>query len=302
MTYSRSKGNPFSQSPQYWKAVFVLPEVAAEEAHNSFDDIALSISAFETDEAKNIWTFEILCAAEPDMKEIEQRLMVLGGMYAIPAPKPVLHKIEQQDWLKAVAKSFPPLTIGRFYVHGAHSSAALAHGMIPIQVDAGAAFGSGEHGTTRCCLEALNWLAKSRSVRNVLDMGCGSGILAIAAAKLWKVPVLAADIDAVAVAVTEENCRINRVPALVEAVVSDGYSNERIGRAKPYDLIISNILARPLVKFAPDLKANLAQGGFAVLSGLLVSQESQVRSAHMAQGLTLFKRFVHGEWCTLVLK
>jgi len=299
---ARSKANPFAQSPQYWKVVFDIPAAAAGTADNSFDDISLAVSGFETDEANKIWTYELLFGAPPEMPEVERRLMILCSLHNIPIPKTQLVKVEQQDWLAQVAKNFPPLSIGRFYVHGSHVEESPPPGSIPIQVDAGAAFGSGEHGTTRCCLEALDWLAKKRSFKRVLDMGCGSGVLAIAAAKLWKTDVLAVDIDPIAVRITQANVQTNREAMHVTSAVSDGYTHERVRRGGPYDLIVSNILARPLVAFAPDLAAHLQRHGVAVLSGLLVSQEKQVLSAHAMQGLKLKKRFVHNEWCTLVLE
>jgi ribosomal protein L11 methyltransferase len=292
--------NPFAQSPHYWQVVFDLPAAAVTTAENSFDDIALSVANFETDEANHIWSLEILFDVSPDMADINRRLMVLAALHNIKTPTPTLQQLVQQDWLRQVARDFPPLSIGRFYVHGAHVNEPRP-GSINIQIDAGAAFGSGEHGTTGCCLEALDWLAKKRDFKNILDMGCGSGILAIAANKLWRVNVLAADIDPIAVQVTNENARINRAAGQVEAIVSDGYLNERIKRAAPYDLIISNILARPLVAFAPKLAQHLAPGGIAVLSGLLASQEAQVRTAHQAQGLTFLKRFADRGWHTLVI-
>lgn len=297
---NRTKSNPFHISPQYWKVSFTMSAEAGPIAENAFGGVALAVSAFATDD--DTWLFELLCGEIPDMTEINQRLLVLSALCEEPTPKAVVQEIAAQDWLRQVARNFPPLTIGRFYVHGAHVDAPLATGRIPILVDAGAAFGSGEHGTTSCCLEALDWLEKQRNFRNILDMGCGSGILAIAAAKLWKTHVLAVDIDAVAVRVTRENAKLNRVTSLITAAESDGYQSEKIPRAKPFDLIISNILARPLIKFAPDLKQSLAKDGIAILSGLLTSQEAQVRSAHMAQGLKLKKRFVNGDWCTLVLQ
>jgi len=298
---TRSKANPFAQSKQYWEVTFILPGEAVGGAENAFDDSTLAVSGFETDETNKIWTFTLLYGESPDMDDIGRRLMVLASLHDMPVPKAELKRVEQQDWLKQVAQNFPPLSIGRFYVHGAHVTEPGPAGSISIQVDAGAAFGSGEHGTTRCCLEALDWLARKHRFKNILDMGCGSGILAIAAAKLWKVKTLAVDIDPIAVRVTEENVQINREQVRVTCAVSDGYASERIKRSAPFDLIVSNILARPLVEFAPDLKQNLAQGGVAVLSGLLASQETQVLSAHVMQGLKLQKRFGHGEWCTLVV-
>ncbi len=296
------KANPFAQSPVYWKISFNLPMAAITNAEEGFEDLALAISTFEVNEKAKIWSFEMLCEAMPEMTEVKSRLLVLSTLFDFPTPQPDVQRVEQQDWLAQVARSFPPMKIGRFYVHGAHYQDAIPAGMIGIQVDAGAAFGSGEHGTTSCCLKAIDWLGKQAEFSNILDMGCGSGILAIAAAKVWRNPVVAADIDEVAVRVTEENCLINRVQQYVTSMVSDGYASDRIKRAAPYDLIIANILARPLVALAPDLKANLAAGGVAVLSGLLTSQETMVMSAHRMQGLSLRKRFTDGEWCTLVIE
>jgi ribosomal protein L11 methyltransferase len=146
----------------------------------------------------------------------------------------------------------------------------------------------------------LRWIASHPMPAQVLDYGCGSGILAIAAAKIWRCNVLAVDIDDVAVRVTQENAAINNVE--ITSAVSDGYNSDRVRKAAPYDLITSNILARPLVELAPKLAASLAPGGYAILSGLLASQEKQVLSAHIMQGLKLQKRFLGGEWCTLVLR
>lgn len=294
--------NPFAQSPQYWRVTFTIPSSAAGTSEDAFNDITLAVSGFETDEANQIWTFELLFGEEPDMADIGRRLLLLSALHGVEVPQAELKKVVQEDWLKQVARSFPPLSIGRFYIYGSHVEEAPPAGSIPIQVDAGAAFGSGEHGTTRCCLEALEWLSKKRRFSSILDMGCGSGILAIGAAKLWKTNVLAVDIDPVAVQVTNDNVAINRETVRISAAVSDGYDCEKINRGKPFDLIVSNILARPLIAFAPDLVRNLADDGVAVLSGLLTSQEAQVLAAHKMQGLSLDKRFVHQEWCTLVLK
>ncbi|NBX04368.1 MAG: 50S ribosomal protein L11 methyltransferase [Alphaproteobacteria bacterium] len=296
---TKAEKNPFAQSPEYWNVNFTITTEAVATAENAFDDIALSVSSFETDEDNGVWTFDVLFSAPPDMADIERRLMLLSALHGVALPKATLAKVVQEDWLAKVARDFPPISIGRFYVHGRHVTEPAPAGAMAIQVEAGAAFGSGEHGTTSCCLEAIDWLAKKRKFKNILDMGCGSGILAIAAAKVWNGNVLAVDIDDVAVRVTEENIGINQVK--VDAAVSDGYNSDKVRRGAPYDLIVANILARPLIEFAPHLAANLAPDGVAVLSGLLATQEKQVLSAHMMQGLKLNKRFLGGEWCTLVL-
>lgn len=293
--------NPFAQSPHYWRVSFELPRQAAQLAEDSFADLVLSIASFEADDAGRWWRLDLLFGAPPEMDELRRRLIIIAAMHSIPVPELICEMVEPQDWLAQVARDFPPISIGRFYVHGAHVKETPPSGSLPIQVEAGAAFGSGEHGTTRGCLEALQWLSQRRRFTNVLDMGCGSGILAIGAARLWRAPVLAADIDEVAVRVTAENVRINRVASQVSAMVSDGYASAAVIRRAPYDLIVANILARPLMALAHDLRQNLAAGGAAVLSGLLTHQETMVLAAHRMQGLSLRKRFVHGEWCALVI-
>ena len=292
---------PFAQASVYWQVLFFMPASAVGTAEEAFSDISTSIANFETDEANGIWTFELICDEKPDAEEINRRLLVISELHNIAVPEIKIEQLVQADWLTQVARDFPPLSIGRFFVHGSHVEKLPNSSIIPIQVDAGAAFGSGEHGTTRCCLEALEWLAKSRKFHKILDMGTGSGILAIAAAKLWKTDILAVDLDPVSVRVTGENTRTNNVRKFIKTGVSDGYSAMQIKRAAPYDLIISNILARPLIAFAPYLKQNLAVGGVAVLSGLLASQEKQVLAAHRIHGLCLKKKFVYQDWCTLVI-
>lgn len=293
--------NPFAQETIYWQVLFRLPAAAVGTAEGAFSDIATSIANFETDEANSIWTFELICSEKPDMDEIGCRLSVLSMLHNVEMPEVRLEKLVQADWLAQVARDFPPLSIGRFFVHGAHVEEKPKTGSIAIQIDAGAAFGSGEHGTTRCCLEALQFLAQSRKFHNILDVGTGSGILAIAAAKLWKKDILAVDLDPISVRVAKENSKLNRVHKFIKTVASDGYSAMPVKRGATYDLIIANILARPLIAFAPYLKQNLATGGVAVLSGLLTSQEQQVLAAHRIHGLHLQRKFIYQGWCSLVI-
>lgn len=295
------KENPFQQADQYWRVRVMLPKDAALMAEHSFDAVALAVSSFEDEKNPSQWRVDLLCEGVPDMTEINQRLLVLSALFDIEITKPEMQVIEQQDWVIDIARSFPPIHAGRFFVCGTHYQGLKPHGSIPLLIDAGAAFGSGEHGTTYGCLRALEWIARRRTVRHVLDVGCGSGILGIGAAKLLKCPVIAVDLDPVAAQVTAENIRLNRVNQHVRAGVSDGYQAPLVRTSAPYDLIFSNILARPLMALAPDLARNLAPEGVAVLSGLLDSQESMVMSAHRAQGLRLLKRIPFGEWRTLII-
>ncbi len=296
------KTNPFAQVAQYFQVSFILPFASAGHVQDSFDDMALSASAFELDEALDQWKCDVLFAAPPDMAEVTRRAALLAMLAGKPTPEITTAIIMQQDWLSLVARDFPPLIIERFFVHGSHVEETPPVASIPIQVEAGAAFGSGEHGTTRTCLQALAWIHRRRNITRILDMGTGSGILAIAAAKLWNAEILAVDIDPIAVEVTADNVRINRTQHVTACAVSDGYKSSVVKHFGQCDLVIANILARPLVKFAPMLAQTLQPSGYCVLSGLLEEQERMVFSAHRAQALRLVKRFTHEGWCTLVLQ
>jgi ribosomal protein L11 methyltransferase len=178
----------------------------------------------------------------------------------------------------------------------------VPRGVIPIRIEAGLAFGTGHHETTALCLAALSDLSKRRRFDNVLDLGCGTGLLAIGAAKLWRKPVLASDIDVVAVEVTRENAAANGEAPLVRALTADGLTHPVLARKAPYDLIIANILASPLTRLAPDIARALAPGGIALLSGLLAWQENMVTSFYRPQGLVYRGARRSGAWSALVLE
>jgi ribosomal protein L11 methyltransferase len=174
--------------------------------------------------------------------------------------------------------------------------------VIPIKIEAGLAFGTGHHETTALCLRVLSDLSKKRRFDNVLDLGCGTGLLAIGAAKLWRKPVLASDIDVVAVEVTKENARANDEGPLVRALTADGLTHPALSKQAPYDLIIANILAGPLTKLAPEIARALAPGGIAVLSGLLEWQENMVVSFYRPHGLILRGTRRESHWSAVTLE
>jgi ribosomal protein L11 methyltransferase len=213
-----------------------------------------------------------------------------------------LQPLEDTDWATQAARDFPPMRIGRFFVRGSHCKDATPTSMIPLIIDASAAFGTGEHETTEGCLRALQQLHQQRSFTRLLDMGCGTAILALGMAQLWKNPVLAIDNDPVAVRVARVQMRQNGAGNRVRAEVGNGYKHRIVGTRAPYDLIVANILARPLMKMARDAKRHLAPNGVLVLSGLLGGQESMVLAAHRMQGLHLHTRLRLGKWSILVLK
>jgi len=212
-----------------------------------------------------------------------------------------IERLAPRDWVTENQESFPPIRVGGFFIHGSHHRQAPPPGSIALRIDAATAFGTGEHATTRGCLLALTALAKRRRFRRVLDVGTGTGILAMAAARRWSCKVLAADIDAGSLHVAQVNLRGNRLAGLVRLVRSDGYRHPAIRRMVPFDLVTANILARPLAAMAGDLAANLAANGVAVLSGLLTRQVPLVLAAHRAHRLMLRRRIAVEGWETLVL-
>jgi ribosomal protein L11 methyltransferase len=262
-------------------------------------DACDAVSAFELPPDGG-WHVEGLATSPPSLPLLEATLAIAWTGRADAAPPLACERVPSRDWLAASAASFPPLTIGRFFIHGSHHHGAVPAGRTGLRIDAATAFGTGEHATTRGCLLALDALARRRPRRRVLDMGTGTGILAMAAAKTWRRPVLARDIDHEAVRVARSNARRNGIAALVRTRRADGYAARGIiGRR--FDLVFANILARPLICMAPCLAGALAPGGIAVLSGLLARQERAVLAAHRAQHLVLRRRFAHDGWHTLMM-
>jgi ribosomal protein L11 methyltransferase len=206
------------------------------------------------------------------------------------------------DWIKLSQEGLPPVRAGRFFVYGAHDAGEVPAGVIPIRIEAGMAFGTGHHETTSLCLVAMSDLAKRRRFCNVLDLGCGTGLLAIGAAKLWRRKIVASDIDPVAIEITRENAAANGESTLVHALVADGLDHPALAAHAPYDLLIANILAEPLTRLAPAIARALARGGVLILSGLLHYQENLVLSFYRPQGLVLRKIHRDGPWSALVLE
>ncbi len=239
----------------------------------------------------------------PDETAVKLAVRLTAEAIDVPVPEVEISKIAVRNWVLDNIKQFPPIEAGRFFVHSAEYTDRIPHGQIGLRVPAGAAFGSGDHGSTKGCLLALDKLeamSGRRPLRSALDMGCGSGILAIAMAKRWHIPVVATDVDPISTEVTRENAEINGVARYVRSLCGPGYNHPEVA-ARRYDLIVSNILARPLTRLAKDLGRHLNPGGRAVLSGLLLADANRIISAHAAQGLCLHSRVTLGEWGTLVL-
>ena len=268
----------------------------------SLEDEAVSVSWVKT---KYGWDIQWVFTSPAPVKDLA-KLMSKHSGDTFKESQFVVEDIPETNWLEESYLQFPPFKIENFFIFGSHYDGKTPKGKIPLQIDAATAFGSGEHGTTRGCLEALLHLhSTGLKPKAILDMGAGSGILGIAAYKLWKKPILAVDIDKEATRVACHHRKINNVPSGDKGMVcatGDGYAARRVkAQAKGFDLIIANILAGPLVIMAEDLSKNLAKNGITILSGLLVEQEKEVLKAHKAAGLSVVKRITHGEWRTLIL-
>ena len=270
------------------------PAAAIDAVEAALAPFAAALSSFEI---AGGWAVEALSEAEPDRAAVAAALAGLGG-----AARATVARLPHRDWVAVSQRGLKPVRAGRFYVHGSHVGGRPPRGCIALEIDPGLAFGTGHHESTRGCLLALDRLARTRRVARPLDLGCGSGILALAMAKAWRVPVLAVDDDARAVAVTRDNARANGVADLVRAVKGRGYAAAALRRRSPFDLIVANILAKPLCRLAPGTARHLAAGGLAVLSGLLVEHEDAVVAAHRRHGLDPAWRLRLGDWSVLVLE
>ena len=289
------------QSPASSDRLWTVRVPASNEAETTAIETALeplgplALSSFEIEQGR-AWVTEALFDARPDRK------VVGAALAGTPAVDVAIEAVPDKDWVAESQRALPPIRAGRFFVRGSHVTEKKPRGTTAIEIDAGLAFGTGRHETTRGCLLALQRLAREGAkFRRPLDLGTGSGILAIAMAKLWDVPVLASDNDAQATRVARENAALNGAGDLVRVVTGAGYAAPAVRDGGPYDLIAANILARPLVRLAPGLARHLAPKGIALLSGLLVAQEEMVLAAHARQGLDLLWRLRLGDWSVLAV-
>lgn len=272
-------------------------------------DLALSSAAMrEEHNHKAAWVIKWFMQERPDIDDIIVRLSLQAAVHNISALIEFTSEIfeieelaDDINWLEKSYRDFAPFSIGPLFIHGSHYDGEVPSGKLPLQVDAATAFGSGEHETTNGCLQALldlqaqNWVPK-----NVLDMGTGSGILALAAWKFWQCPIMGVDNDPESIIVTKRHAKMNG--ATIIAAVGDGFNTQDVNEHKPYDLIFANILAGPVIEMAPSLVRVLDKGGYCVLSGMLVEQSNLVLSAYEGAGLTYVSRYDIGEWTTLVLE
>ena len=301
---SPSASNAGAERPPLWLIELVVPAAALPVFQGLLDGHAQAVSMFEARPDGSIWRIAGYAAAEPDRAAIEAAAALAASAAQIGLPAIRIEALADRDWLAENAKDFKPVDAGRFHVHPTDRPARAWRGSIAIALDAGPAFGSGTHETTRGCLLALDRLAgRTRfGPERLLDLGCGSGILAIAMAKLWGLPVDAVDHDPVAVETAAANAGRNDVGSLVRARTGDALKAATLRRGSPFDLVTANIVANPLIAIAGRLSRALAPGGYVVLSGILRDQEREVRAAYRSAGLTPAGSVRLGEWPTLILR
>lgn len=271
---------------------------AAEAAAEAIDsDVLLegaTYSILEEDEDRDIWRIDAFPTSEEEVEALTARLADHPGVTVKVEP------LADADWLAMSLSGLPPVRAGRFFVYGAHDQGRVPPNAVNLKIDAGAAFGTGHHGTTVGCLVAYDELLKRERFEKVLDVGCGTGVLAIAAARTGAALAVGTDIDAPSVRIANENAKLNQANA--KFVHASGLNDMKVRAGAPYDLVFANILAPPLVALSQDIKMSLRIGGVAILSGLLRTQERRVSAAYLSRGFRLERRIHRDAWSALVLR
>ena len=257
-----------------------------------------AIAAYERSDGR--WDITVHFAEAPDQASIRELVAIAaGGEVALEIK---FDTVEAKDWVKATLEELVPVRAGRFIVHGHHDRAKVPPNKLGIEIEAALAFGTGHHGTTRGCLLLLDSVLKARRPARVLDLGTGTGVLAIAAAKALHSEVLASDIDPLSVRVARDNARLNGAGNRVQAIHATGFSASQFEQHGPFDLVLANILANPLRQMATPMARHLAPSALVILSGLLPYQASGVIAAYRARGLVLLRHLRVEGWSSLLMR
>ncbi|MCB1420704.1 MAG: 50S ribosomal protein L11 methyltransferase [Notoacmeibacter sp.] len=280
---------------------FTTSKANAERASDllelEFEAEACPIASFAVDEDADI--HEVSLYAEEGTVDDAAKRMADTLKTAGIAADIGREQLPDIDWIAKSLEGLKPVRAGRFIVHGSHDRDKVRIGDMGIEIDAGQAFGTGHHGTTAGCLEMMEEVVRREKPRKALDLGTGSAVLAIALARLARIPVLATDIDPVATKVANENVRLNGQSRLVSCITATGFHHAGIGLSKPFDLIVANILARPLMRLAPQMARHIRPGGSIILSGILASQRDAVIAAYAGQRFAHRKTIWRDGWVTI---
>lgn len=285
------------------RASFSLPdEVSARGVVDVLTEVFFegdaAVAAFERPDGQ--WDVTLHFADAPDQELLRELVANAAGNNI--AETLSFDTVEARDWVKASLEDLVPVPAGRFVVHGSHDRARVAPNKLKIEIEAALAFGTGHHGTTRGCLLLLDHVLKSSRPRNLLDLGTGTGVLAIAAAKALRRAVLASDIDPPSVRVAAENATLNDVGTCVRVIRATGFAAPDFASCGPFDLVLANILANPLRQLAGPMARHLAPGARVILSGLLTHQASAVIAAYRARGLVPLRHMRIEGWSSLLLR
>jgi ribosomal protein L11 methyltransferase len=277
-------------------------ETAAKHVVDLLTEVFLegeaAIAAFERPDGR--WDVIAHFAEPPDQALVRELVVNAAGTEA--AQTIVFDTVDAKDWVKATLEDLVPVPAGRFVVHGQHDRSRVPPNKLGIEIEAALAFGTGHHGTTRGCLLLLDQVLKRYYPRRVLDLGTGTGVLAIAAAKALHGEVLASDIDPASVRVARDNSRLNRTGGLVQIIRATGFDAPQFAEAGPFDLVLANILANPLRQLATPMARHLAPSGLVILSGLLTHQAAGVVAAYRARGLVPLRHLRIDGWSSLLLR
>lgn len=284
-----------------WTALTTLEgQTAAEALGLAMENLTpepTGVGVFEIEDGSGFWEVGGYFVEQPDTAG----LALLATLHK--AKDFTVSELPEVDWVAHVRRELSPVEAGRFFVHGTHDADQVPEGKIGLLIDAAMAFGTGHHGTTLGCLQALDQLANQGFVaKNAADIGCGTAVLAMAAARIWSDPVIASDIDEVAVDVARANVVANGLEGRVQCVEAAGFNAPDLQAAAPFDLVFANILKGPLIGLAPEMAKNISTGGYAILSGILNPQADEVVSVYQQNGFELVKRSEIVDWTTLIIK